>query len=94
MAHDSPKQRFTGRLPAGFYARPRLHLAWPGELEIENCKGILLCTDQAIRLALGGRQVLIRGDGLRLLTVQKGRLRIRGVVIALEFTSGEAGDAP
>lgn len=94
MAHNSRNERFVGRLPAGFYARPRLHLSWPGELEVENCKGILLCTEKTIRLEMGGRQAAIQGDGLRLLTLEKGRLRIRGAIISIEFTSGEAGEQP
>lgn len=89
MREKSKKRKIVGRVPSGFYRRPRLHLSVPDELEAENCKGILLCTEQAIRLDLGNQEVLIRGDELRLLSAQKRLLRIGGRVISMEFSDRE-----
>ena len=94
MEHRPDRRWIAGRLPDGFYARPRLHLSWPGEIELENCKGVLLCTKETVRLDLGGRYALIRGDGLRLLSVQKGLIRLRGTIVSIEFASGEGGEKP
>ena len=89
MNKKSSSRQISSHVPAGFYFRPRLHFTFPGELEVENCKGILLCTNQMIRLDLGKQAVLVRGDELRLLSAQKRLLRICGQIISIEFLSGE-----
>lgn len=89
MSKRSSSRQISSHVPAGFYFRPRLHFTFPGELEVENCKGILLCTSQMIRLDLGKQAVLVRGDELRLLSAQKRLLRICGQIISIEFLSGE-----
>ncbi len=94
MNEKSRKRRIVRRVPPGFYAQPRLHITSSHELEAENCKGISLCTDTAIRLNLGTQDVTIRGDGLRLLSAQKRLLRIQGRIIAVEFSSREEETIP
>ena len=89
MSKKSGGRQISSHVPAGFYFRRRLHFTFPGELEVENCKGILLCTSQMIRLDLGKQAVLVRGDELRLLSAQKRLLRICGQIISIEFLSGE-----
>ena len=89
MSKKSSSRQISSHVPAGFYFRPRLHFTFPGELEVENCKGILLCTSRMIRLDLGKQAVLVRGDELRLLSAQKRLLRICGQIISIEFLSGE-----
>lgn len=89
MSKRSSSRQISSHVPAGFYSRPRLHFTFPSELEVENCKGILLCTNQMIRLDLGKQAVLVRGDELRLLSAQKRLLRICGQIISIEFLSGE-----
>ena len=89
MSKKSSSRQISSHVPAGFYFRPRLHFTFPGELEVENCKGILLCTNQMIRLDLGKQAVLVHGDELRLLSAQKRLLRICGQIISIEFLSGE-----
>ena len=89
MNKKSSSRQISSHVPTGFYFRPRLHFTFPGELEVENCKGILLCTSQMIRLDLGKQAVLVRGDELRLLSAQKRLLRICGQIISIEFLSGE-----
>ena len=89
MNKKSSSRQISSHVLAGFYFRTRLHFTFLGELEVENCKGILLCTSQMIRLDLGKQAVLVRGDELRLLSAQKRLLRICGQIISIEFLSGE-----
>ena len=94
MSKKDRSRQISSNVPAGFYLQPRLHFTFPGELEVENCKGILLCTSQMIRLDLGRQAVLVRGDELRLLSAQTRLLRICGQIFSIEFSSGEEVSVP
>lgn len=89
MSEKSRKRRIVERVPTGFYIHPRLHVTCPDELEVENCKGILLCDKNTIRLDLGRQEAVIHGDGLRILSAQKRLLRIHGRILSVEFSFRE-----
>lgn len=74
---------------ADFYAQPMLHINCLGQVQVENCREILLYDSSQIRLDMGRWDVTVYGDGLELCAASRGQLLLRGRVLRTEFSYKE-----
>ena len=74
---------------ADFYAQPMLHINCYGQVQVENCREILLYDSSQIRLDMGRWEVTLYGDGLELCAASRGQLLLRGRVLRTEFSYEE-----
>lgn len=74
---------------ADFYAQPMLHINCYGQVQVENCREILLYDSSQIRLDMGRWEVTLYGDGLELCAASRGQLLLRGRVLRTEFSYKE-----
>lgn len=74
---------------ADFYAQPMLHINCYGQVQVENCREILLYDSSQIRLDMGCWEVTLYGDGLELCAASRGQLLLRGRVLRTEFSYKE-----
>ena len=74
---------------ADFYAQPMLHINCYGQVQVENCREILLYDSSQIRLDMGRWDVTVYGDGLELCAASRGQLLLRGRVLCTEFSYKE-----
>lgn len=74
---------------ADFYAQPMLHINCYGQVQVENCREILLYDSSQIRLDMGRWEVTLYGDGLELCAASRGQLLLRGWVLRTEFSYKE-----
>lgn len=78
------------RQPASdFYAQPMLHINCRGQVQVENCREILLYDSDCIQLDMGHWNVTLYGDGLELCAASRGQLLLRGRVLRTEFSYKE-----
>lgn len=73
----------------GFYHQPILHINCQGQIEVENCKEILLYNEQAVKLDMGHWEITLFGNELELCTVGKALLTLKGKVFKAEFSYKE-----
>ena len=74
---------------ADFYAQPMLHINCYGQVQVENCREILLYDSSQIQLDMGRWEVTLYGDGLELCAASRGQLLLRGRVLRTEFSYKE-----
>lgn len=73
----------------GFYHQPVLHINCRGQIEVENCKEILLYNDETVRLDMGHWEIALFGSELELCSMGRALLTLRGKVFRAEFTYKE-----
>jgi len=78
--------------PPDLYSRPLLHIDCRGAVQIDNCKGILLYNETAVEFAMGSTRVRLTGDALRLETVAKEIVLVRGRIFRVDFLFEDAPD--
>ena len=71
---------------AALAAQPLVHLDCRGRLQVENCRGILLYSENAIELDMGAAQVRIEGDGLVMDTYQKAYITLHGRIFSVRLS--------
>ncbi len=64
---------------------PRLTMVGFLQLYIENHRGVLLFSDQELRLLLKKGQLIIRGEGLVIRTILSEELFLEGLIRAIEI---------
>lgn len=64
---------------------PRLTMVGFLQLYIENHRGVLLFTDQELRLLLKKGQLIIKGEGLVIRTILSEELFLEGSIRAIEI---------
>ncbi len=76
----------TFKLPEELFSgMPRIEINGDEEVTVENHKGILMYEDEQIQINGGNAVVQIRGRGLRLCTMTRTILTIRGYITGVEF---------
>ena len=78
-----------GQPEPGFYHQPVLHINCRGQIEVENCKEILLYNEEVVRLDLGHWEISLFGNELELCSMGRALLTLRGKVFRAEFTYKE-----
>lgn len=82
------KELFSQPQP-GFYHQPVLHINCRGQIEVENCKEILLYNEEAVRLDMGHWEISLFGNELELCSMGRALLTLKGKVFRAEFTYKE-----
>ena len=72
-----------------FYAQPMLHINCRGQVQVDNCREILLYDSNQIRLDMGRWEVTLCGDGLELCAASRGQLLLNGRILHTEFSYKE-----
>lgn len=69
----------------GFYRRSILHIQCGGALEVENCRAVLECTEERMRLQMARCEVVLTGENLQLESLNRQTLVLRGRISQITF---------
>ena len=69
----------------GFYRRSILHIQCGGAIEVENCRAVLECTEDRVRLQMARWEVVLRGRKLQLESLNRRTLVLRGCISQISF---------
>ena len=64
----------------GFYRRSILHIQCGGAIEVENCRAVLECTEDQVRLQMARWEVVLMGRKLQLESLNRRTLVLRGCI--------------
>ncbi len=76
-----------------FRPRPMVHVCCEGDVEIESSKGILLYSNTNVCIDMGNMCVDITGDDLRLKTLMREKIIVKGRVFSIVFRSKKEGES-
>ena len=69
----------------GFYRRSILHIQCGGAIEVENCRAVLECTEERVRLQVARWEVALTGEKLQLESLNRRTLVLRGRIVQITF---------
>ena len=67
----------------GFYRRSILHIQCGGA--VENCRAVLECTEERVRLKMARCEVVLTGENLQLESLNRRTLVLRGRISQITF---------
>lgn len=82
---SAPLPKLFGQPPFGLYERTSLYQS-EHELEIENYKAILLYEEDRLEVDLGESLLKIYGTDLQVISLEKNRIRLNGILLKLEYS--------
>lgn len=86
------RERRPLSLPEEIYSSaPFIELRGRHEVCVQGCRKVLLCTPEAVRLALREGSLLVQGRELCCMTYFAGAVSVRGIICGVCF-DGEGGE--
>lgn len=78
-------RQLTAQPPHNFYKQPILHINCEGEIQVENCRGVLEYTTEHLKLDMGRWDADIWGTDLKLCSLGGPVLVLKGRIFKTEL---------